>query len=309
MGVAVAFEVRCPMAADAFGGGRREGVAAGAVVAVRGGVVGDRGSHAVEVAEIELVVDAAASDRPGRRSVLRSAPRPVGRRGSGRGPARSARTSARNVSSTCRSTQGMPSSTVCRPCTWLSVFQSRIVEGNSASGSRTMWTNRASGKTSSSVFTRAVCVGDLRMMRRLRIAATSLDEQSQRLLPALALGVGERHQVEILVGDRAVVGKRPGQVRRRDAHVAEGELVFLRAFPAGFHAVHRPRRGQQPAQQRRDEPLRPEKVVRREALVGVADTCAARRGSTARAVASCRSANGRARTAAARPAWSTARCD
>ena len=66
MSVTIPFEIRRPMAAHAIHGGRRERVAAWAVVAVGGRVVGDRGSYAIEVVEAELVVDAAhLSDRVG----------------------------------------------------------------------------------------------------------------------------------------------------------------------------------------------------------------------------------------------------
>ena len=157
----------------------------------------------------------------------------------------------------------------------------------------------ASGNTSRIVRTRAVCVGDFSTMRPIAQQRHALHEFAPRALPGLALGRGQRAQIEILVGHRSVIRKRPRQVRRRHAQIHQRELVLLRPVPAGSHIVHRPLRRKHPADQRRHEPLGPQKMMRRRSTDTCSGRCAAGRASTARAAASCRCASGRARTAAA----------
>ena len=76
-------------------------------------------------------------------------------------------------------------------------------------------------------------------------------------------------KIEVLLILRRTVGKDDRQIGRRDAHVAQGELVLLRMVPAGRHVVHRPPRRQEDLQTRLHPPARHEKMVRREAGVGV----------------------------------------
>ena len=215
----------------------------------------------------KLVVDRPHLLRSGRPPVLRSGLRRTGPGGSSCRSRSNASYIRVKVSKTCSSRPSYVGT--CKPSSRYSRFQRFTVEGKMTYGSRTMWTNFALGNISKQ---RADAAGVRRRLQHdpLRVPQRqALEEPQQRPLPAIQRRRRHAAEVEILLVLRRTVGKGDRQVGRRNAHVAQGELVLLRTVPAGRHVVHRPPRRQQDPQTRPDQPARHEKMVRREAGVGV----------------------------------------
>ena len=114
------------------------------------------------------------------------------------------------------------------------------VEGKMTYGSRTIWTNFALGNISSNTRIRQVCGGDFNTIRLGFRSVRHLRNQSSVRFQRVYGRRGHAAEVEVLLTLRRTVRKEDRQVGRRDAHVAQGKLVFLRMVPAGRHVVDRP---------------------------------------------------------------------
>src|SRR5262245_19542467 len=83
-----------------------------------------------------------------------------------------------------------------------------------------------------------------RMWRRFQykppgvLEGQKLQVAVERLLPLRDLSPREPVQIEIFGTYRAIVGKSDCQVLRRQAQVAQGELIFEGLLPARRHVVH-----------------------------------------------------------------------
>ncbi len=127
--------------------------------------------------------------------------------------------------------------------------------------------NRASGNARDNSPMRPVCVGLLMTNGRPVAVLTASKNLSQTRQPVIDVFARNAVEVQVLHIHGTLIRKRDASIRRRHAHIQQGEFVFLGAIPSGGHVVHRTFAGQHPLTEAAKRPFGNQEMMRRKTLI------------------------------------------